>query len=1167
MTNKPGSVTVEKSILRHNMFKKNNYFNNNKSRSVTRTLNSQHEIKSNKTIEDNDIVENFERVDTYSGFFTSQQLENLDFSKFENHVFFDSAISKTQYAYQKILNEFPYDQTEYSVNQFMRSLDGYTKYIYDNKIHKNLGYLNFNGTNEVFIKDKTGNILGDFSGESKVGLLNINRNRFCFEFWLKISDAVDDASFGTQILLQKKDSANNGVTIYLQNLVEIDNVKYCDLNIIISNGNSFAKSFCKIKLESFVHVSISGIVVKGKRNFKLYLNGERQQTTSTGSYSSSLKLEEDYLKSDLYIGNGLTHTISRDNTLNVSRTSGLIGTIDEFRFFTTSRGETVILEEMHKEIYSRNNLSLYYKFNEPSGSYLNNYVTLDSSGNKVHGIIRNHNTQMYSEEEISNFRTISDDTPMKYENIDLCPVLFPNYSDTLTQQQSILDEAAEYDNINPNIVWKYFPKNIFVDSADFENSLDIFVSKEEVAINRNAELELLGVTSPANSILANLILIWARFFDDIKCYIDQITEIIDFDYENLNENQTGVFLTKALSQIGVNFKEIFPNTILEKLDGKNLTYEKVFNEKSIRQIQNQLWKRFLINSQDYLRSKGTRSSIKSIFNSFGLEPDLFLNIREFKSKNKINMKEAYKDRIINLKSIDFYSNSTRNTSVSYDPTGVAENKVLFTVPFYQGQDVYYDLSGDWSLEYFVKFDKRQLENYSRSQSIFRLNNLSSDTAPYINVVYNRSKSNKRKGTLSLYVNETNQNNDIKVCSLTDVCLLEGNIIYINVNKRKLTEDYSDYTLSCSQSDFGSRNISTKSSTCVVNIENKQVDLDNVVLNTGFSNLYSQNTITNLSSMDFETCFEGNILNVKFWKQTLNNQTIETHKTDLMNYGLFDSDIVSAHDNLLVNVNMTQQVTDIQNSIQSNQYSLLNDIIKTNSIECNVFVPDSYTEIDFIKSFDYIILEQSPEVDYPENYSHVDVASFEEANLSKSFDVDESPLHDVDSDFSDYEDIRLSIDFSTSKFINKEIAKIINVHDFFSKTMSNASSLYDESYQDLTELREVFYQKLSSEINIKQLYQIYKYFDRALEELLFDSIPIKVHYHGFNFVIESNIAERHKYQYKMSECRMPLNNSTFSFGEYSRQFLNDDYWSSISSRSTDFETRSISNNINKRIWRR
>tara|TARA_B100001057_G_C22667985_1_gene878658 strand:- start:257 stop:1063 length:807 start_codon:yes stop_codon:yes gene_type:complete len=259
---------------------------------------------------------------------------------------------------------------------------------------------------------------------------------------------------------------------------------------------------------------------------------------------------------------------------------------------------------------------------------------------------------------------------------------------------------------------------------------------------------------------------------------------------------------------------------------------------------------------------------------------------------------------------------------------------------------------------------------------------------------------------------------------------------------------------------------------------------------------------------------------------------------------------------------------VRNSIENDLFPIYNDVLKSNNISCNIEVPAQYTGSNFIESFDYIVLEQSPEIDYPENYSRININTLSDNTLNDEYNLNLSnPSHDTEASFVDFEDVRLSIDFSTSKFINKEISKMILVNDYFSKTLSNASSLYDENYQGLYELRNVFYEKLESEVRIKQLYQVYKYFDNILEELLHDAIPNRAHYHGFNFVVESNISERSKYQYKMSKNRLGLNDTSLNFNNYSDKFLDSQYWDNISTRSDLFETKSTSNTIYRKNWKR
>ena len=41
----------------------------------------------------------YERIDGYDGFISTQQIESIDYENFAEHVFFDSAVEKTNYAF------------------------------------------------------------------------------------------------------------------------------------------------------------------------------------------------------------------------------------------------------------------------------------------------------------------------------------------------------------------------------------------------------------------------------------------------------------------------------------------------------------------------------------------------------------------------------------------------------------------------------------------------------------------------------------------------------------------------------------------------------------------------------------------------------------------------------------------------------------------------------------------------------------------------------------------------------------------------------------------------------------------------------------------------------------------------------------------------------------
>jgi hypothetical protein len=92
--------------------------------------------------------------DAGSPFKNTQQL-SVDFSKFEKHAFFNSAYNKTLIAINKVVNSFPFDGKKDDIDKFIESLTGFEKYIY-NLFPKYVGYLNFDGSNYIEVKDFKG---------------------------------------------------------------------------------------------------------------------------------------------------------------------------------------------------------------------------------------------------------------------------------------------------------------------------------------------------------------------------------------------------------------------------------------------------------------------------------------------------------------------------------------------------------------------------------------------------------------------------------------------------------------------------------------------------------------------------------------------------------------------------------------------------------------------------------------------------------------------------------------------------------------------------------------------------------------------------------------------------------------------------------------------------
>ncbi len=1108
----------------------NSFKNSIKSSNIASSKNEQNiELKSFLDLYNENVSEYFERFDDYTGFFSTQQLESVDFSNFEEHVFFDSAIEKTNYSFKKIFNDFPYDGTKNDLINYLNSLDGYTKHILQNVFLKNVGYLRFDGTYQINTIDRNGSLLNDYKKQIKTGLLNISNNfNFSFDFWVyPISDSNNN-----QIIFQKYNN-NQGYTLFLKDFAN----SKCNICFLIKNEDK--EKFCFVEnssdylsLNEWNHINISfesSLKENKGSTGKIYINGIPVKTTN--SDNDIIKFDNSFNTVKCTIGNGenvanntFTYLAGSSNNLH------FIGLLDELKVFSNEiRSREVIAKEKNENITAKETLRLYYRFNEPSGNFTNNTLILDYSGNKLHGMSSS------SSVHISLMRGTYNNipNPLKYEKLDNNPVLFPSDKNAIDVQDNIIAEAKRYDLNNPNSFWKLLPKNLFIEGSDFDNIDETYVSEDKI----KSSTELFKTKSKANQKMVNLFVIWARFFDQFKLYIDSISKVIDINYETLNNNKKldGILLPMALKMSGFDFREILPYPVLEKLNNKNLTHEEVISDISIRQIQNSLWQRFLINSRDYLMTKGTLSSINSVFNSFGLEASRFISIKEFNGQNKFNIDNNLYAKKVSHKEIDFgcgeslFENSSTTVSTN-NPS--ATNRLLLQTSTISSLNI----SEEWSIECLYSFDSFKKEVYNNTQSLLRIDNNilgSNFSRPHINVIFKRLNNKNEYGDIKVYINDVNNNNNIDIIEINNVYFLNGNTHYVNLSREFIDNTiqanrYYKYkiTISGISNTFYSKEFKTNYIETKRDITSKSGI--NQILSIGKYNTYEAPTDSNyLSNMSYETEFQGKISNLKIYNTCLSEEEVflkcKAINTVATNTGL---------ENVVLNMDIYKDLSSYtKNSDDTYTIDSFVENIQTNTIKLH-----QGEDIDNFKPFTVRkieILSQNSEIDFPRSNNHIYINDFKSDKFKKQYNnLNVSNTPRISPDYLYSKDNRLSIDFSLVNFINQDILKIININKEFSEKISQISNTYEDSYKDLYNFRETYFSRLEKEINIPDIYQMYKYFDNILEELLYECIPSKVRYKGFNFVYESHALERNKYQYKSSNSLIPVFNEENTYSYYS-----------------------------------
>ena len=294
---------------------------------------------------------------------STQQL-NVDWSKFEEHTFFQSAEVKTNIAFDQIINGFPFDGTRIEVERFFEKLTGYEKWIFD-QFPKFAGQLHFSGTKvgenpsngyaanlgtRVEVKDSAGWMFPDISkNDSGAAVLNPPINK---SFTIETHIFVPDQSNDRQVVFQKLSSnKNQGFTFYL----EPSTNSYATGTFCIVSGGVSNFVDCIFAKGEFNHLCMSLNREAGDNYLQVFVN---EQLRNESKKQKAIKEFTD--TSSLIIGSGSSFYV--DNVYKTPEQT-FSGTLDEFRVFHAYRTIQQQRAYSSKGLYSSDYLKLYLRFN------------------------------------------------------------------------------------------------------------------------------------------------------------------------------------------------------------------------------------------------------------------------------------------------------------------------------------------------------------------------------------------------------------------------------------------------------------------------------------------------------------------------------------------------------------------------------------------------------------------------------------------------------------------------------------------------------------------------------------------------------------------------------------------------------------------------------------
>jgi hypothetical protein len=1051
---------------------------------------------------------------------STQQL-NLDWSKFENHTFFNSARNKTQVAFYKIINNFPFDGTFNDVEKFLSTLSGFERFVFDN-FPKYNGFLSFDHANNNHLSIKRYKNIGELETELIHNVdgspaLDISNSPFTFEMELHLPQINNDNMI---IFQQLQNDHNSGIMLAVSSSNDPETAKLVFALGNIENGLVLSQSVPK---GEFFHIAIQ---------YDKYLTNNINFLFNGTDYFKSEKtlsdVEFNFGYENFIIGSGSNFQI-QDYQFNTKHT--LTGSLNEFRLFKKYRTQDEIFRDKDGPVFKSDSLELYFRFDEPYGLFdyenFNEDLVLDYSGNRLHTRVNNFTMNLRNKE------LVSDNVDKEYYRYS--PILFSNFYSVLNLNKKMILDAEQYDNNNPNLVTKLVPKHYLTEAAYYEGIKHLNSSYEEISESTEKNYISKDGNIEKTHVFASVLFLWAEIFDDIKIFIDELGRLVKIDY--LDKNTINNHLLPFLANYhGIDLPNQFLSSTKEQyLNGSNLTLEKSTSSINLQEIQNSIWRRILTDITEIRKSRGTISSIKSVLRNVGINPNGPFKIKEYGGSNSFKLRDHYEKREKILACIDFndYSDSSLTTSYLLDNQ---QNTVL--------------TDESWSVEAIVKLKP----NTKSVQSVCRVytNGVDDVEQPTNNLLYNlivkpNDNRNILKFNLSLFV-KTTAESDLNELKINDLKFFPGNIWYLSFGIEK-TDAGSKHFLRAAQIN---QDVKSEIYETTLNIPDEQENvLTNLVpefnsngafITVGKTALSNSNGFDDQigflnNSLDPEIKteeFYGKLIKLRFYQRALNTTETRAHSINLTSLGtdglLQNLDINhTSYKDLKMNLEIDQLKTHTDDSGKLQIY----DFSKNNLnalFECN---QNAYNVIKKEKYF-FNILAPKFESNIDEN--KVRIRSFNKHTNRELYNASTTPLYEILESETPADDKRIAVETSVVQALNDDIAVLFSSLDKFNNYIGSPELLFSREYRSLRNLRKIYFERLDDKIKIQKFFEFFKWFDDTIGDIIEDLIPFNSKYLGTNFVIENHALERPKYNYSYFDAYLGESDRSQGSVIYLQQFL-------------------------------
>ena len=374
-------------------------------------------------------------------------------------------------------------------------------------------------------------------------------------------------------------------------------------------------------------------------NIKLYINGQLQETVTTGSSINEISVGPHLANLGAYIYAPNTASVSGFTAggRNQEGIGCVSGSFDEFRFWKERRDSERIFQNYNSHIGggtntdpANNHLGVYFKFNEgitATGS--TDQTVLDYSGRVSNGLIKNYDSTL-SMRSTGSAMVQAGAASAEFKD----PIIYYYHPEVKSTEEQFVLKGKEHDYDNANMLYYSLPDWI---STEDENT----------------------------QIIKNLFQVIGAYFDQLHILISDIPRLKDIRYMSGSTDRPLPFANELLESTGFFAPEIFPNAsilnnFLDRDENGNL-YDRPLHE-----VKNFIYENIYHNLTYINKSKGTTKAIRNLIRCFGVDDELF-KINFYSDNSVYKPETSYNFTTVRKNFADFESQG-RNNAVVFQST-------------------------------------------------------------------------------------------------------------------------------------------------------------------------------------------------------------------------------------------------------------------------------------------------------------------------------------------------------------------------------------------------------------------------------------------------------------------------------------------------------------------